>query len=148
MEKTFAIISMIFSLCVLIFGCYVYFIDRKKKWIKINANVLRIHIIKKIDEKKKSKPISTISVKFGFKVGSVDYHPVFDDNLLGLTKNDIRSDLIKNKKLLIYYDIENPNISHVNMPNDGISFIFFGLILLIISLLYLNSLNYCKKKLI
>jgi hypothetical protein len=161
MEKTIAICSIMFSLCILIIGCYIYFIGRNKKWIPVNADILRIQVIKKLgtptspitsptttSTKETTTPIkstSKLSVKFGFKVGSADYHPVFNDDLLEIKKNDIRKDLIKNKKLLIYYDVENPNISYIKRPNDGITFIFFGLILLIISILFLNSIKVCTK---
>jgi len=158
MEKAIAICSIIFSICILIIGCYIYFIGRNKKWIPINADILRIQVIKKLGTPTSPitsptttpiKSTSKLSVKFGFKVGSANYHPVFDDNLLEIKKNDIRKDLIKNKKLLIYYDVENPNISYIKRPNDGITFIFFGLILLIISILFLNSIKVFEiKKLI
>jgi len=144
MEKTIAITSVIFSICMLIIGCYIYFIYRKKKWVQVNADILRIHIIKKLDEKNPKSTKSTISVKFGFKVGSVTYHPVFNDSILGIQNTDFRKDLVKNKKLIIYYDVRNPNISYVKIPNDGITIIFFSLILLIISTLYLQSIKKCK----
>lgn len=163
MEKTIAMCSIIFSICVLSIGCYIYFIERNKKWIPVNADIIRIQVIKKIEAPTTTpisastkvpttaptptptKSTSKLSVKFAFKVGSADYHPVFNDDLLEIKKNDIRKDLIKNKKLLIYYDVENPNISYIKRPNDGITFIFFGLILFIISILFLNSIKVCKK---
>jgi len=149
MKKTIAITSIILSICFLNIGLYIYFFERKKKWIPVNADILRIQIIKKIEDETKIKTItkpSKISVKFSFKVGSINYYPVFNDSLLEFKKTDLRKDLIKNKKMIIYYNIENPNISYNKMPNDGITLIFFSIILLIISLLYLHTLIYCLKK--
>jgi len=145
MEKTIAITSIIFSIVMLIIGCYIYFIYRKRKWIEINANITKIHVIKKLDTKNPQSSKSTISVKFAFKVGSVTYNPVFNDSTLGIENIDSRKTLLKNKKLIVYYDVENPNFVFIKRPNDGITFIFFSLILLVISTLYLQSIEFCKK---
>lgn len=147
MEKIIAIWSIIFSICVLSIGCYIYFIERNEKWVPVNADIIRIQVIKKLETPTKpiSKAATSLSVKFSFKVGSADFNPVFNDDLLELKNNDIKKELLKNKKLLIYYNVKNPNISYIKRPNDGIAFIFFGLILLIISILYLNSIKICKK---
>jgi hypothetical protein len=125
MEKTIALWSIIFSICIISIGCYIYFIERNKKWVPVNADIIRMQVIKKLATPT-SKATSSLSVKFSFKVGSADFNPVFNDDLLELKKNDIRKDLLKNKKLLIYYNVKNPNISYIKRPNDGITFIFFG----------------------
>jgi hypothetical protein len=150
MEKLIAIWSIIFSICILSIGCYIYFIERTNKWVPVNADIIRIQVIKKLDtptspKTPPGKSTTSLSVKFSFKVGSADFNPVFNDELLELKNNDIKKELLKNKKLLIYYNVKNPNISYIKRPNDGIAFIFFGLILLIISILYLNSIKICKK---
>jgi len=140
MEKTSAIISIVFSICVIISGLYIYIVSRQLRWIKTEAKIEKVQIVKKIIN---NNLVSTLNVKFSFKVGSINYYSVFNNDILGINDEESKKELIKNRKMTLYYDTENPNIAYLNMPRDGITVIFFGLILLTISSLFYYSINNC-----
>lgn len=125
------IILIIISFILFIYGCYSYFYQRNKKWIKVNADIDKIEVIKKVE---KDKKISYLVIYLKFNKGSISYYPVFTSNNI-----DELKEKLTDKVITIYYDVQNPNISYLSKPHQGLIRLLFSFILLIVSLLYYNQ---------
>jgi hypothetical protein len=119
------------------YGLYSYFFQRYKKWVKVNASIHRVEIIKKIEQDKK---ISSLAVYLTFTKGSISYYPVFTTDKVKNLKEKMNDTFIT-----IYYNDENPNISYLSRPHFGLIRLLIGFIVFIFSLVYYADLINIKE---
>jgi hypothetical protein len=118
-KKFIPLLGIVFSILIIIWG-FVNYLNispfKKTIWLLTDGTIMKIE----------KKP-NNIIIKYNYKVNNLEYY--------GTIIKPKEYKLESEKTIPIYYYYENPNLSFIEKPNEGVYTIAFGILLLILCLL-------------
>lgn len=135
MEKYLPISLILVGIILIITGAFRFLNPSEYLWQKKNANLTKVSVeTKNTGGKLKSRTI----MSYEYKVGDLKYQGVYFDDW---NNSQNSNDQNKEKSIIIYYNNNQPNISFIKRPKEGVYRMAIGLILIIMGFLFYFSSN-------